>query len=74
METNLNYKCEVIDQIKLYLTEHRISQRELARELGISKQLLSGVLTRRIRSLPVEIKLMRWYNGRVIIRHPHAII
>lgn len=53
---------EIIDQIKIELIKRRMSQRTLARELGISPQLLSGVLTRKIRSLPVEIKLIRWYR------------
>lgn len=58
---NSNHNCiETIDQIKIELIKRRLSQRALARELGISPQLLSGVLTRKITSLPVEIKLIQW--------------
>lgn len=58
---NSNPNCtETIDEIKIELIKRRLSQRTLARELGISPQLLSGVLNRTIRSLPVEIKLINW--------------
>lgn len=53
---------ETITQIKLELIRRRMSQRTLARELGISPQLLSGVLNGTITSLPVEIKLIQWYR------------
>ncbi len=53
---------ETITQIKLELIKRRMSQRTLARELGISPQLLSGVLNGTITSLPVEIKLIQWYR------------
>lgn len=56
---------EIIEQIKIYLTANHISQRTLAQELGISKQLLSGVLNRTLKSFPTEIKLMRWYNSHI---------
>ena len=55
---------DIIDQIKLELITRRMSQRTLSRILGISPQLLSGVLTRKITSLPVEIKLINWYRNR----------
>lgn len=51
-------------QIKMKLTELNLSQSDLARELGISKQLLSGVLTGAIKSLPVDIKLIQWLRQR----------
>ncbi|MDY0104269.1 MAG: helix-turn-helix domain-containing protein [Lentimicrobium sp.] len=53
---------ETITQIKLELIKRCMSQRTLARELGISPQLLSGVLNGTITSLPVEIKLIQWYR------------
>ena len=50
-------------QIKIRLTELSLSQSDLARELGISKQLLSGVLTGSIKSLPIDIKLINWLRS-----------
>ncbi len=37
-----------------------ISQADLARALRLSPQLISGVLTGRIRSLPTEIKIIKY--------------
>jgi len=51
---------ESIDQIKSELARLSMTQRDLAKILGISYQLLSGVLNRTITSLRVEILLIEW--------------
>jgi len=51
---------ESIDQIKSELLARNMTQRQLADELEISYQLLSGVLNRTITSLRVEILLIEW--------------
>lgn len=51
-------------QIKNKLLELNLSQRDLAQQLNISPQMLSGVLTGAIQSLPVEIKLITWLRSK----------
>ena len=49
-----------LSDIRNQLRERGISQADLARALSLSPQLISGVLTGRIRSLPTEIKIIKY--------------
>ena len=49
-----------LSDIRAILRDRGISQADLARALRLSPQLISGVLTGRIRSLPTEIKILKY--------------
>lgn len=51
-----------LTHIREQLRERSISQADLARALHLSPQLISGVVTGRIRSLPTEIKIITYIN------------
>lgn len=55
----------IVEEIKVELVKLNMSQSDLARELGISRQMLSGVMNYTISSLPVEIKLTQWLKSKL---------
>ena len=46
--------------LKIELIRLKLSQRDLSRALNLSPQLISGVVTGRIKSLPTEIKIIKY--------------
>lgn len=51
------------DEIHAYLTKNNMSQTDLARTLGISKQYLNQYLTGRRDAVYLEIKIRAIING-----------
>ena len=60
------YEIEVIkmiQEIKILMIRHGVKQIDLVRQLNLSPQMVSGVLTGRIRSLPTEIKILTYLRS-----------
>lgn len=51
------------EQIKIELIKRNMSQRDLARELNLSPQLISGVLTGSIHSIPTLVKIITYLRN-----------
>lgn len=51
------------EQIKIELIRRNMSQRDLARELKLSPQLISGVLTGSIHSIPTLVKIITYLRN-----------
>ena len=53
----------MIQEIKILMIRHGVKQIDLVRQLNLSPQMVSGVLTGRIRSLPTEIKILTYLRS-----------